>query len=212
MKIILLGNAGAGKSTLSRKLLTKFPAARLSLDEVAFGTGAERRPLQDSIEDVKRWIADHDSWIIEGCYADIIQPLLSACDELIFLNPGVDACLSHCRSRPWEPEKFGSRQEQDKNLENLLEWVSTYECRKDEYGLFRHRQLFDSFPGAKREYRDASDYAFGKGDRFIFRSCPVLNIPTLMKCLASLLHRKTSHVALTFTAPTVRAQPFGTTS
>jgi adenylate kinase family enzyme len=159
MKIILLGNAGAGKSTLSRRLLAKHPAARLSLDEVAFQSGTERRPLQDSITDVKRWIVDNDSWIIEGCYADIIEPLLEHCDQLIFLNPGIDACISHCRSRPWEPEKFDSRQEQDDNLENLLRWVSSYESRTDEYGLTRHRRLYDSFNGKKREYCDPSEYA-----------------------------------------------------
>jgi adenylate kinase family enzyme len=159
MKIILLGNAGAGKSTLSRKLIAKHPAARLSLDEVAFQDGTERRPLQDSIEDVKCWIADNESWIIECCYAEIIEPLLECCDELIFLNPGVDACIAHCRSRPWEPEKFGSRQEQDENLENLLQWVSSYESRTDEYGLFRHRKLYDSFHRKKREFNDPSEYA-----------------------------------------------------
>ncbi len=158
MKIILLGNAGAGKSTLSRKLIAKHPAARLSLDEVAFHGDTERRPLQDSIEDVKRWIAGRESWIIEGCYADIIEPMLGLCDELIFLNPGVDTCIAHCRSRPWEPEKFSSRQVQDENLENLLQWVRAYESRADEYGLSRHRELYESFQGKKREFKDPSDY------------------------------------------------------
>lgn len=158
MKVILLGNAGAGKSTFSKKLIAKHPAARLSLDEVAFDGGTERRPLQDSIEYVKRWIAVHESWIIEGCYADIIEPVLDLCDELIFLNPGVDACIAHCLSRPWEPEKFGSSQEQNKNLENLLEWVRSYESRTDEYGLSRHRELYESFRGKKREFNDPSEY------------------------------------------------------
>lgn len=159
MKIILLGNAGAGKSTLARKLMARQPAARLSLDEVAFQGGTERRPLPDSIAEVKRWIARHDSWIIEGCYADILEAILDAADELIFLNPGVEACLAHCRARPWEPEKFGSRQEQDGNLENLLQWVSAYERRTDEYGLARHRKLYDSFTGRKREFNHPSEYA-----------------------------------------------------
>lgn len=44
-------------------------------------------PLQDSIADVKRFIADHESWVIEGCYADIIEPILNECDELLFLKP-----------------------------------------------------------------------------------------------------------------------------
>jgi len=161
MKVILLGNAGAGKSTLSRQLIAKHSAERLSLDEVAFHGGAARRPLQDSIEDVKRWIAGRENWIIEGCYADIIEPILACCDELIFLNPGVEVCVARCRSRPWEPEKFSSHQEQDANLENLLQWVRTYEDRTDEYGLSRHRELYERFQGKKREFSDPSDYEFG---------------------------------------------------
>jgi adenylate kinase family enzyme len=158
MKVILLGNAGAGKSTLSRLMIAKQPAARLSLDEVAFSGGAERRPLQDSIEEVKHWISGRSNWIIEGCYVDIVEPVLVYCDELIFLNPGVDACVAHCRSRPWEPEKFSSRQEQDDNLDNLIQWVRSYETRADEYGLPRHRALYESFLGKKSEFTHPSQY------------------------------------------------------
>jgi hypothetical protein len=107
MKVIILGNAGAGKTTLARTLMASQPAALLSL-EVAFKDGTERRPLQDSIAEVMRWLAGQQSWIIEGCHAGIIEPLLGHCDELIFLNPGVEACIAHCLSRPWEPEKFAS--------------------------------------------------------------------------------------------------------
>jgi len=158
MRVILLGNAGAGKSTLSRKLVAREPAACLSLDEVAFRGGTERRPLEDSIADVRRFISAHESWILEGCYSDIIEPVLEDCDELIFLNPGVEACVAHCRARPWEPEKFGSSEEQDENLENLVEWVRSYESRTDEYGLPRHRELYESFAGKKREFDHPSQY------------------------------------------------------
>jgi adenylate kinase family enzyme len=158
MKVILLGNAGSGKSTLARRMIARHPAARLSLDEVAFESGTERRPLQQSIDDVVRWIAANESWIIEGCYADIIEPVLKFCDQLIFLNPGIEACIAHCRSRPWELEKFSSRQEQDANLDHLIRWVSSYETRSDEYGLSRHRALYDSFPGRKLEFNHPSQY------------------------------------------------------
>ncbi|TVQ02604.1 MAG: shikimate kinase [Planctomycetaceae bacterium] len=158
MKVILLGNAGSGKSTLARILMEKQPIARLSLDEVAFRGGTERRPLQDSIADVKRFIAGNRSWIIEGCYSDIIAPILTDAEELIFLNPGVDTCVEHCRRRPWEPEKFSSAQEQDENLENLIEWVRDYDARNDEYGLRRHRALYESFQGKKQELNQPSQY------------------------------------------------------
>ena len=152
MKVILMGNAGSGKSTLAKELTAKNSAERLSLDEVAFKSGtAERRPLQESIRTVTHFIQGNDSWIIEGCYSDIIEAILDECEELIFLNPGIDTCVAHCRARPWEPEKYSSKEEQDANLENLIAWVRNYETRQDEYGLQRHRALFDSFVGNKRE-------------------------------------------------------------
>lgn len=159
MRIILLGNAGAGKSTLAKVLTLREPASRLSLDDVAFDGGTQRRPLKDSIADVEQFIAAHQSWIIEGCYADLIEPTLRYCEELIFLNPGIETCVAHCRSRPWEPEKFESSREQEQNLAQLIAWVRRYEERVDEYGLLRHRALFESFRGEKRELTDPRDYA-----------------------------------------------------
>ena len=158
MRVILLGNAGAGKSTLAKRLLARQSAARLSLDQVAFADGTERRPLEESIADVKRFIAENESWIIEGCYADIIEPILDDCEELIFLNPGVETCVAHCRARPWEPEKFSSPDKQDQHLQMLIAWVRSYETRDDEYGLRRHRALFDSFSGRKREFNHPGQY------------------------------------------------------
>jgi adenylate kinase family enzyme len=158
MKVIILGNSGAGKSTLAKKLIAKRSAPRLSLDEVAFQGGTERRPLQESIDAVKFWISEQERWIVEGCYADIMEPALAYAEELIFLNPGVDACMAHCRSRPWEPEKFSSRQEQDENLDNLIQWVRSYETRADEYSLARHRALYQSFRGRKLELCHPGEY------------------------------------------------------
>ena len=158
MKVILLGNAGAGKSTLARRLLQKQQVARLSLDEVAFSTATERRPLDESIAEVQDFIEKNENWIIEGCYADILEPVLDACEELYFLNPGIETCVAHCMARPWEPEKFVSAEEQNQNLQNLLKWVRAYESRDDEYGLKRHRALFESFAGKKREFNDPSEY------------------------------------------------------
>jgi len=37
-------------------------------------------------------------------------------------------------------------------LDHLIQWVQEYETRDDEYGLKRHRQVFDRFSGPKHEY------------------------------------------------------------
>ena len=158
MKTVLLGNAGAGKSTLARRLIVQEPAVRLSLDEVAFTGGVSRRPLEESIALAFRFIEKNASWIVEGCYSDIVEPLLEHADTLIFLNPDVETCIAHCQARPWEPGKFESSEAQKANLQNLLSWVREYETRDDEYGLQRHRALYDSFAGRKVEYNHPSEY------------------------------------------------------
>lgn len=158
MKTILLGNAGAGKSTLSRRLLESEPAATLSLDDLAFAAGANRSPLADSVGDALRFVNSHDLWVVEGCYADIVEPLLGHADTLVFLNPGVADCVRHCQARPWEPDRYATRAAQDANLANLIAWVRDYDTRDDEYGLRRHRALFEAFAGRKMELTDPAQY------------------------------------------------------
>ena len=158
MRIILLGNAGAGKTTMARRLIGDRDVPRLSLDEIAWGDGAERRPIAESLRDLQAFLDAHDEWVIEGCYSDLIEAALDRCTELRFLNPGVEACVAHCLRRPWEPEKFPSPEAQQAMLAELVAWVRAYEVRDDEYGLARHRRLFDGFAGRKRECgRDAAE-------------------------------------------------------
>ena len=89
------------------------------------------RPLGDAGGYLQRFTAQHPSWVIEGCYADLLAAVLPDSTEAIFLNPGVEACVQHCRQRPWEPHKYSSPAAQDKNLELLLVWVRAYETRQD---------------------------------------------------------------------------------
>lgn len=152
MRIILLGNAGAGKTTMARRIIAGRNIPRLSLDEIAWGEGTERKSMEESLRELRRFIESNDQWIIEGCYGDLVEAALPYCTELRFLNPGVETCVEHCRRRPWEPEKYPALADQQGMLEPLILWVREYADRDDEYGLKRHRQIFDNFPGPKREY------------------------------------------------------------
>lgn len=158
MKIILLGNAGAGKSTMAKRLIGNQRIAYLSLDTIAWNDDIQRKPLAESIALLQEFIKQEDSWIIEGCYGDLVEAALPYCDELRFLNPGVDVCITHCLQRPWEVSKFDSPEAQQSMLNTLIDWVSQYESRLDEFGLKRHRQIFDSFSGKKQEYLRVAEY------------------------------------------------------
>ncbi|MEM1311164.1 MAG: shikimate kinase, partial [Cyanobacteria bacterium P01_H01_bin.153] len=71
MKTVLLGNAGAGKSTLAKKLIGDRAIALLSLDDITWNPHVQRKPLTESIDLLKAFIEQHDEWIIEGCYGDL---------------------------------------------------------------------------------------------------------------------------------------------
>jgi adenylate kinase family enzyme len=152
-RILLIGNSGSGKSTLAARLASRDGLAHLDLDTLAWlpTDPPARRPLADSGREIAAFVTAHDRWVIEGCYADLVALAADRATELVFLNPGVDACIANARARPWEPHKYASREAQDTNLEMLIGWIRGYETRTDEMSLAAHRRLFDAFTGDKRE-------------------------------------------------------------
>jgi adenylate kinase family enzyme len=176
MRTILLGNAGAGKSTMASHLIGNKGVARLPLDEIAWAVGPTfaftagglslqrtptRMPLTESLRLLHEFMNSNEHWVMEGCYGDLVEAALPHCTELRFLNPGVETCVAHCLSRPWEPSKFPSAEEQNAMLQTLVAWVREYETRNDEYGLKRHRFIYDHFAGIKREYKTVASYTEG---------------------------------------------------
>ncbi|GAB3753478.1 AAA family ATPase [Lysobacter olei] len=155
-RIVIIGNSGSGKSTLAQALASRHGLAHLDLDTVAWRPAIppSRRALVESAAAIDAFRAEHTGWVMEGCYADLAELALPHATQLLFLNPGVEACIAQCRLRPWEPHKYSSPAAQDRNLTMLLEWVRGYTTRDDEFSLRRHRALFDGFSGAKREYTE----------------------------------------------------------
>src|SRR5262249_1507424 len=97
-------------------------------------------------------IAGHESWVIEGCYGELVAAAAPSCTELVFMNPGLEACLANNRRRPWEPHKYRTPEEQEAMLANLQAWVAAYYTRDDDWSYARHRRIFDEHAGRKIEY------------------------------------------------------------
>jgi len=153
VRFVVLGNSGSGKSTLAARLAQKAGLPHLDLDTLAWQPEPppRRRPVTESARDLTSFMDGNDRWVIEGCYADLINVALPRCTRLVFLNPGIEACVANARARPWEPHKYPSKQAQDAYLEILLGWIREYETRQDVFSLAAHRALFDGFAGDKRE-------------------------------------------------------------
>jgi adenylate kinase family enzyme len=165
VRVVIFGNSGAGKSTLARRLAHDHALAHVDLDTLAWRptTPPTRRPLADAVAELDGLVAARPGWVIEGCYADLIEAVAPRASLLVFLNPGVDACVAHCRARPWEPHKYATPEAQDANLAMLLDWVRAYATRDDACSLAAHRALYDRFPGAKRELTSSDELALDPG-------------------------------------------------
>ena len=132
-KIVIFGNSGSGKSTLAKKLNMQFNIAHYDLDNIAWlpTSPPERMPLDQSIKAIEAFTDQNEGWVIEGCYGDLLELVLPAATEVIFLNLPIERCIENARNRPWEAHKYKSKQEQDANLENLINWIQEYESRDD---------------------------------------------------------------------------------
>lgn len=153
MRIAILGNSGSGKSTLATWLAQAADLAVLDLDSVAWEPDqpAVARSSALAEADVAAFCTTHTGWVLEGCYANLVEAALRFEPFLIFLNPGLERCTAHCLSRPWEPHKYPSRQEQDANLPFLLAWVAEYYTRDGPMSLAAHQAVFDRHPERKVE-------------------------------------------------------------
>jgi len=153
MRVLVFGNSGSGKTTLAGRLAREHELAHLDLDSIVWEPGkiAVQRTPEAVEASLQSFLTAQDHWVIEGCYGELVNSAASHCTELVFLNPGLQACLDHNLRRPWEPHKYASKQAQDELLANLQVWVAGYYQRQDQWSYHAHRRIFDAFMGRKSE-------------------------------------------------------------
>lgn len=153
MKCVVFGNSGSGKSTYARALAARFGLAHLDLDSIVWEPGqvAVPRASERVQAELQAFLAAHPRWVVEGCYGELVALAAAHCDELVFLNPGLDVCLGNNRRRDWELHKYASREQQDSMLDVLQAWVASYYTREDAWSYRAHRALFEAHVGFKTE-------------------------------------------------------------
>lgn len=151
-KILIFGNSGSGKSTLAKSLCESQDLAHLDLDLLAWEatTPPVRKSLNASKKDIDRFITINDSWVIEGCYTDLLELAEPHSNEIIFMNLPIEMCILNAKSRPWEPHKYKSKQAQDNNLDMLIDWISQYTNRDDTFSLDAHQKFYNNYSGEKQ--------------------------------------------------------------
>jgi len=155
-RYVIIGNSGSGKSTLAQRLSVQHDLPILELDTIVWEQGkiAVERPLHNAVADLQRFVEANEGWVIEGCYAELVERLVSYRPFLYFLNPGAQVCRANNQHRAWEPHKYATAEAQEAMLAVLLEWVDGYYSRKDSWSLSCHRRLFDAYSGMKAEINE----------------------------------------------------------
>lgn len=153
-RVLVFGNSGSGKTTLSNKICSEEDIPHLDLDVLAWQETVppKRKPIEESIKAIEKFMDLNDDWVIEGCYSDLLEIALPEANEIIFMNLPLNLCITNAKKRPWEPHKYKSKEEQDSNLEMLVNWISQYETREDTFSKKAHLALYESFLGKKSEY------------------------------------------------------------
>lgn len=158
-RVIIFGNSGSGKSTKAKHLCSEYNLSHLDLDTLAWlrTDPPQRKPINDSKKEILSFLKDNDSWVIEGCYSDLLEIVLEKSSEIIYMKLSVEDCIENAKKRPWEPHKYISKDAQDENLEMLIEWIKQYPVRDDTFSKVEHEKIYHNYKGKKLVIEKNSD-------------------------------------------------------
>jgi hypothetical protein len=106
-------------------------------------------PLSESRVLIDEFTENNGSWVIEGCYTDLLELLAEKTTAIVFLNLPLEQCLLNASLRPWEPYKYASKEAQDANLEMLIDWITQEEQGDDVFSIAARIQFYEGFSGTK---------------------------------------------------------------
>lgn len=85
-RLTIIGNAGAGKTTLSRILAAHYKLPLTHVDSIQFTAGMSIRPHAESIA-ILTEIQSQDEWLIDGYGPlDILEKRLERAEQIIFID------------------------------------------------------------------------------------------------------------------------------
>jgi len=150
-KILIFGNSSSGKSSLAKKLSKSSNLAHLDLDTIAWCKKeiTNRASSEHSRQKILDFVTSNKSWVIEGCYTDLLEIAKKHSKEIIFLNLEIQQCIKNANKRPWEPHKYKNKEAQDKNLDMLVTWIKGYASRDDIFSYKQHIKFYESYEGKK---------------------------------------------------------------
>ncbi|WP_294730370.1 adenylate kinase [uncultured Faecalibaculum sp.] len=153
-RILVIGCAGSGKSTLSRQLRDSLHLPLIYLDQIWHcADGSHINP--DLFDRKLNTILETDAWIMDGNYRRTLRTRLNACDTVILLDFPTDVCLRQAKQRighkredlPWVETEFNPEFEdwirnfRTRNLREILKMLEEYSQTRSIYVLRSHEDI-----------------------------------------------------------------------
>jgi hypothetical protein len=141
---VIIGNSGAGKTTLGRQMAAMTGARHVALDDIYWinQAGLHKR-VEPVAKQMTAEIAETPQWVIEGVFGWLAEVALPRATALIWLNLSWDECKAGLEARG--PQYSPSPEE----YEALLTWAANYGTRQTPSSEAGHRKIFDAFSGSK---------------------------------------------------------------
>ena len=91
-RIMIIGNAGAGKTTVARALAENLNLPLHHLDKILWLPGWKKMDKEDMKKKIEKITAE-DEWIIDGNFRSTIKQLSERADTIIYLNLSTIRCI-----------------------------------------------------------------------------------------------------------------------
>lgn len=159
MRVVIVGNAGAGKTWLGRRLAERFGAPLVHLDDLFWMIGGSRSaPTEEQKAELGRMVRETKSapsWIVEGAMTNLARLFLDRTDLLVWLDFDWETCRQRILERRAELERLN--QPILGSTDWVIQFAKEYYERTTPLSFSGHLELFETFQGKKRRLRSTED-------------------------------------------------------
>ncbi len=153
LKLVMIGNAGAGKSWLSRHMARMLKVPVFHLDQIYWKPGSftEKQPPEFVNMKISK-ILENQKWIVEGAYGDLAEKCLVQAKILFWLNPSKEENLENLKLRGKQEENWKDEEKANRSFSELIQWAHSYWDRTDVFSFPYHEKIFNTFNGEKIKF------------------------------------------------------------
>lgn len=155
-RVVIIGNAGSGKTHLAQRLAARKGLPVLSLDALFWADNHYqiKRPEPEVLAAIEKH-KQTDAWIVEGVFGEWADRFLDRAELLLWLDLDWVVCRRSMEAR-WQATPQHSLALEE-SFKRLIEYAGDYWRRTDGRSQAGHRRLFEAFAGVKRKFTQRAE-------------------------------------------------------